>query len=196
MDKTRFNDKFFECDYLHLTALTKETYFIKYDGATPLHLAASNGHVKICQLIMEHLSNKNPANFHTIGDFTPFHEAAKNGHLGVCQLMIDNLSDKNPATKSARVTPLHLAAQFGDVALCKLIMENLVDKNPRCSSGTTPLIRATLHLKFEVCEIFHENGIHLKEKELETSLTVMGNTTLRTLIISGLKNFSRISPKF
>merc|ERR550532_388078 len=109
---------------------------------------------------------------------------------------MDNLSDKNPGTKSARatqaigVTPLHLAAEKGHVALCKLIMENLVDKNPRCSSGTTPLSRATLHLKFEVCEIFHENGIHLKEKELETSLTVMGNTTPRTLRISGLSNFS------
>ena len=107
---------------------------------------------------MEHLSDKNPAN--TFGEFTPFHDAAKKGHLAVCQLMLDNLSDKNPATKSARVTPLHLAAQDGHVAICKLIMDNLVDKNPSCSSGTTPLIRATLHLKFEVCQLFHENGIH------------------------------------
>ena len=185
MDKTRFNDKCFEWDYLHLTALTKETYFIKYDGVTPLHLAASNGHVKICQLIMEHLSDKNPANDYWLGGFTPFHEAAKNGHLAVCQLMIDNLADKNPATTAARVTPLHLAAQNGHVALCNLIMENLVDKNPRCSSGTTPLSRATLHLKFEVCQIFHENGIHLKEKELETSLKVMESTTLATIRYNG-----------
>ena len=31
MDKTSFNVKFFDWDYLHLTAQTKETYFKSYD---------------------------------------------------------------------------------------------------------------------------------------------------------------------
>ena len=152
------NGHFRVCKLIIENISDKNPASVKFDGDTPLHWAASNGHVKICQLIMEHLSDKNPAN--TFGEFTPFHDAAKRGHLAVCQLMLDNLSDKNPATKSARVTPLHLAAQDGHVAVCKLIMDNLVDKNPSCSSGTTPLIRATLHLKFEVCQLFHENGIH------------------------------------
>ena len=152
------NGHFRVCKLIIENTSDKNPASIKFDGDTPLHWAASNGHVEICQLIMEHLSDKNPAN--TFGEFTPFHDAAKKGHLAVCQLMLDNLSDKNPATKSARVTPLHLAAQDGHVAVCKLIMDSLVDKNPICSSGTTHLIRATLHLKFEVCQLFHEIGIH------------------------------------
>ena len=138
----------------------------KSDSITPLHWAAFNGHVKICQLIMEHLADKNPAN--TSGEFTPFHFAAEKGQFAVCQLMLANMSDKNPATKSARVTPLHLAAQHGHVAVCKLIMDNLMDKNPSCSSGTTPLSRATIFGKLEVCQLFNENAIYEKEHELKT----------------------------
>ena len=160
----------------------------KPNDITPLLWAAFNGHVKICQLIMEQLSDKNPANASV--EFTPFHLAAKKGQFAVCQLMLDNLSDKNPATKSAKVTPLHLAAQDGHVAICKLIMGNLMDKNPRCSSGTTPLNRATFFGKLEVCQLFHENGIHQEGREVETLVFL-------PLGISYEKGkLSQISPKF
>ena len=162
------NGHFGTCKLIIENTSDKNPASIKYDGETPLHLAASNGHLKICKLIMEHLSDKNPANsVEDGGEFTPFHFAARKGQLAVCQLMLDNLSDKNPATKTARVTPLHIAARGGHVAVCKLIMENLVDKNPTSSSGTTPLNLATFFEKLEVCQLFHENGIHQEGREFE-----------------------------
>ena len=64
-------------------------------GVTPLHLAASDGHLEVCKLIMEKLTDKNPGTAH---EQTPFHWAARSGQLAVCKHMIENFSDKNPAT--------------------------------------------------------------------------------------------------
>ena len=126
------------------------------EGSTPLHFAAQNGHLEVCKLIMDNITDKNPAN---VEGEMPFHFAAKKGQLAVCQFMLENLSDKNPRARRG-ITPLHYAAQYGHVELCKLIMENLVDKNPSCSFDSTPLSLATAYKKSEVCQLFHENGIH------------------------------------
>ena len=44
-----------------------------------------------------------------------------------------------------------------------------MDKNPSCSSGTTPLDRATFFEKLEVIQLFHENGIHQEGGKFEKS---------------------------
>ena len=45
------------------------------NGWTPLHYAASNGHLAICQLIMENIEDKNPKENN---GWTPLHSAAWN----------------------------------------------------------------------------------------------------------------------
>ena len=57
-------------------------------GMTPLHIAAQNGQVKLCQWIIEEINDKNPA---TDNGVTPLGIAAKSGHLEVCQLIIEKL---------------------------------------------------------------------------------------------------------
>lgn len=150
---------------------------------TPLHWAAANGHLDVCKLIMDNITDKNPANpYHswytvtTSGERrygpddmeeTPFHLAAQKGQLAVCQLMVQELLDKNPAATKSGVTPLHYAAEYGHVEVCKLILENVVNKNPTdtpykipLSAPSTPLSRAKENGKSEVCQLFHEYGIH------------------------------------
>ena len=105
-------------------------------GVTPLHLAASDGHLEVCKLIMEKLTDKNPGTAH---EQTPFHWAARSGQLAVCKHMIENFSDKNPATETRGWTPLHWAAEYGHLNVCKLIMGYLVDKNPKDKFETPPL---------------------------------------------------------
>ena len=48
---------------------------------TPLHYAATNGHLTAYQLIMENNPTKNPE----CGYMTPFHMAAKHGKTGKCE---------------------------------------------------------------------------------------------------------------
>ena len=52
-------------------------------GTTPLHDAAENGNIQICQLIMKNAKDKNPKDNN---GKTPFHLAAENGHMELCRI--------------------------------------------------------------------------------------------------------------
>ena len=71
-------------------------------GETPLHFAARNGCLQMCQYIMDKIENKNPPSLSKISyqerKKTPLHLAAKKGHLEICKLIIENenVEDKNP----------------------------------------------------------------------------------------------------
>ena len=76
------------------------------DGLTPLHLAAKEGRLKICSLIMEDLVDKNPR---TNSGNTPLHFTAEAGHLKIYRSIMEVLEDKNPEDNDGW-TPLHSAA--------------------------------------------------------------------------------------
>ena len=124
-------------------------YVFGWNGATPLHLAAKNGNLSICKLIIENVSDKNPNDEkmvnrgvrrwdvqHRMGQWTPLHLAAYNGHFSVCELIIDNISEKNPEDQFGW-TPLHSAAQNGHLRVCKLILSNIRDKYTKYMFGIT-----------------------------------------------------------
>ena len=102
---------------------------IPFPFTTPLHKAASRGHLSICQFIVENTRFKNPeiCSGPTVG-WTPLHFAARSGHVEVCRLIIKYAD--NPETPNG-LTPLHYAARYGHFEVCKLIVENVYDKNPR-----------------------------------------------------------------
>ena len=96
------------------------------DGWTPLHRAAKNGHLNICEYIMDKIENINP------GDnkgWTPYHSAASEGHLNVCKHIMDKIENKNPGSNDGW-TPYHSAALQGHLDICKYIIEKVEDKNP------------------------------------------------------------------
>ena len=124
---------------------------------TPLHLAAKNGHLSVCKLIIENVLDKNPTgpNIHwfrkQICHWTPLHLAAHNGHFSVCELIINNILEKNPKDQNGW-TPLHSAAQNGHVTVCQLILSNIRSSfisntntlfNVKDTFGNTPLKLAT-----------------------------------------------------
>ena len=53
-------------------------------GNTPLHLAATHGHLEVSRLIMENITQFNPEN--NFGK-TPFDFAFKNGHDKICKFI-------------------------------------------------------------------------------------------------------------
>ena len=136
---------------------------------TPIHLAASNGHLKIVELFMETMDNKNPGILH-IGGFdgdvvckTPLHLAAENGHQGICELILQNIDeipvapDDTDEYFSNDVTPFQLAAQNNHLSTCKAIIDNYEDKNPEECDGQTLLHWAAENGYFSVCELIMEN---------------------------------------
>ena len=120
-------------------------------GLTPLHYAASDGKLLICQLICSNISDKNPRNPRGL---TPLHSAAFNGHLSVCELLINNTTDKNPHVSGIfQGTPLHFAAQKGHYGICKLILEHAAIKNPMDDNCTTPLHQAAENGHDAICQL-------------------------------------------
>ena len=86
-------------------------------GETPLHSAASNGNLKICEMIIEKLVDKNPAwissysRWDLYNNGTPLHRAAREGHFEICKLIIEKVVVKNPSNDRG-VTPLHCAPKI------------------------------------------------------------------------------------
>ena len=97
---------------------------------TPLHSAATIGHLPICKLIIEFAQNKNPLSRNKV---TPLHIAAANGHLEIYKLIMNKVEDKNPKLLNpwnpqleySDATPLDLASKNGHDAIVTLIESNI-----------------------------------------------------------------------
>ena len=90
------------------------------EGVTALHLASGNGHMKICQLIMDYLDDKNPKDNR---GRTPLHLAAGKCYKEYCHCEIECWED------------LHRLPKGGYLEICKLITQHLDDKNPKDNDG-------------------------------------------------------------
>ena len=128
-------------------------------GGTPFHSAASNGNLKICEMIIEKIDHKNPASTSRLDENdTPLHKAAKGGHFEICKLIIEKVVVKNPSNDRG-VTPLHCAAENDDLEICKLIVENIGESNPRDNHGNTPLHHAVENSNLEMCKLILQNVV-------------------------------------
>ena len=132
------------------------------NGNTPLHVAAENGQLSICQLIIPYLTDKNPRGFirGRSDRRSPLDLAALNGHLDVFKLFFENNDEeKNPKNQFCLgETPLHLAAEKGHFNICNFIIQKLEDKkNPKDYCNGTPLHRAARNGFYSICELIIQN---------------------------------------
>ena len=123
---------------------------------TLLHLAAEKGHLRIVQLMVPLLEDKNPKGYENV---TPLHKAVEKGHLEIVQFMVLLLDEKNPRGGWG-VTPLHIAAEKGYLEIVQFMVPLLDDKNPRSarsrssypSGGVTPLHKAAKEGHLEIIQ--------------------------------------------
>ena len=92
---------------------------------TPFHLAAKEGHKKICQFLIENLEDKCPKDL--MGS-TPLHNAAFYDQKSIIKLIMNKIAQKDPEDDLGR-TPLHLAASNSRFSTCKVIIKHLTDKH-------------------------------------------------------------------
>ena len=123
-------------------------------GLTPLHAAASGGHLQVYSTIIEKLGNHHPTVFNPEDEFknTPLHFAAGKGHVEVCEAIFSVAWIKNPANSKGR-TALHYAAKAGHAEICKMIMRSIDDLNPCDDKGWTPFELAAAEGHLPVCEV-------------------------------------------
>ena len=123
-------------------------------GTTPLDLAAQNGHLKVCELIVKNLGKEAPQLNN--GSMTHLHNAAYQGSVEIYSLLSNHLTNKNPSNAYGG-TPLHVAAIRGHLTMCKFIMDSVKNKNPGNNDNYTPLHNAAANGHRDVCVLILEN---------------------------------------
>lgn len=107
------------------------------NGKTPLHIAASNGHREMAELLIAKGANVNGAD---VNGWTPLHEAARKGYGHVAELLIAKGAEVNAKAKSGE-TPLYFSATKGHEDVVEFLITHGADVNARGEDfmGATPL---------------------------------------------------------
>ncbi|KAL4220431.1 Ankyrin repeat domain-containing protein 39 [Mactra antiquata] len=89
-------------------------------GYTALHYASRNGHLSVCELLLE---NKASTNVQTkSGGVTPLHRAAYCGHVKIVKLLLRYHADPCISDTDGKL-PLHKAAERGHTEVTRILLE-------------------------------------------------------------------------
>jgi ankyrin repeat protein len=124
-------------------------------GATPLHVAVNEGHLKIVRLLLDKGAKVSARDGSSA---TPLHVAAWEHHAEIVKLLLEKGSDPN-AKDFGENTPLHLA--YDDKVCVKLLLAAKADPNVVSLPGETPLSAAAYHGVTDVAELLLANGAKL-----------------------------------
>jgi hypothetical protein len=113
-------------------------------GDTCLKIAARNGHLDICRLLIDKGAQLEAKDW--MG-WTPLHWAASQGHVEIVRLLCDRGADVEARTNDnayrAGSRPLHWAAMYGHISVVKeLIEERNAEINAIDDNGWTALLWA------------------------------------------------------
>jgi ankyrin repeat protein len=114
--------RFLESDRAVVNAATPDGDYYG-GGATPLHLAAANGHAEIARLLLE---NGAPVNARG-GWFnaTPLHWAAQGGWVETAALLLEHGADPAVRDTEYEGTPLDWAEHFEQAQAAELLKQEL-----------------------------------------------------------------------
>lgn len=133
-------------------------------GATVLHIAAMQGDVDMCKVLLDGgaVSTRNTL------DETPYETAARGDHQAVCELLWPAI--KGVPYLNYKWPPLCIAARLGDLAACKQLIEEEQEQVSTLSyvkdarrrfefdHRETPLFLAAKYGHHDVCKFLLENG--------------------------------------
>ena len=159
---------------------------------TPLHLAASEGHLDICQMLLEHNAD---VRMHGDSGDTPLHLAASSHHLEIVRILLqynaevnssnedgctplltalsrENALDDGGSTSSHQVSQGWKKGDLNIVRLVRLLLDYGANVNVYDTSRNTPLHFAASEGHFEVARMLLERGadIHSQNDERLTPL--------------------------
>ena len=122
---------------------------------TCLMIAALNGHLAICRLLIDKGAQLEAKN---IDDWTPLHYAAFQGHVEIVRLLCDRGADVEARSIYGR-TSLHYATMNGHISIIKeLIDERNAEVNARDNRGRPALMVAGLFRKHDIAAYLVSHG--------------------------------------
>ncbi|KAF0989742.1 hypothetical protein HZS_7684, partial [Henneguya salminicola] len=106
-------------------------------GWTPLHSAASNGHIELATILI-----KNGADVNALDEFPGVHKVAARKHIHIMEASEirarDFGADFNMITDFTGFTPLHYAVFLQDLQMIKLLLDSGADITIKNTYGQTP----------------------------------------------------------
>lgn len=149
------------------------------DGASPLFLAAQNGHLSVCRLLLRE-GKANASQKMVVNGATALHVASQRGHVDVCLLLrAEGAADPNQPMFDG-TTSLHCAAQQGNTDVLRALLRvvddgkspaGLVNKTkPR---GISPLFGAAQYGHLDACKLLLQHGADPNQADAETGTTAL-----------------------
>ena len=140
-----------------------------------MFIAACNGHVHVCNLLLENNADVNQG---TKDDASPLFISAQNGHVEACSLLLETNAHVNQI-RNTGASPLFIAAHNGHVHVCSLLFESNAHVNQKKKDGTSPLHIATQNGHAEVCTLLLARNAHVNHQRKD------GITPLMVASING-----------
>lgn len=127
------------------------------EGWTALHWAANNGHIEVCQQLIEKGARIEAKTIIVANGMTALNIAANGRYVGICKLLIENGAHTNTKDDNG-LTPLHRAALWGHVETCDLLMTNGANVNLKDGDGRSALYWAVTYQHLEICKLLIGTG--------------------------------------
>ena len=153
---------------------------------TPLHHAASKGHLKIVQLLLESGVSANPIDKK---GWSPLMAAVNGGHLAVVKEMLNISSVDINQVSFDGMSPLSMAVSLGDYKMTKFLINNGAHLDmTNFTNGWSPLFYAVQYGRFEVAHYLLLRGADPVKCDHEFlppiyHARIMGNQKLQMLIL-------------
>ena len=167
-----------------------------YYGASPLHIAANNGHAEIAALLVsagadiEAGAKGYPDN--RVFDATPLIVAAQQGHSKVAEALIYAGADVNAETRDVEGTfsAIQYAAFDGHTEVVRLLVASGVDIETKSGSRLqTPLFLAAMRGHAQTAELLISKGADINSRDFNGATplhkaAIAGNAELVQLLIA------------
>ena len=121
------------------------------NGNSPLHLASLNGHLKVCETLLDYGENIEIDAINMM-QRTPLHLACLNNYIEIAQLLVRSGAQLNLQDSEGN-TPVHYAALSGSKDLLEWLIGKTPDLNIRNNSGKTAL---DVNERLSIREIFEK----------------------------------------
>nr|XP_020024173.1 ankyrin repeat and SOCS box protein 3 [Castor canadensis] len=155
-----------ECLRMLIHADSSENYIKTktFEGFCALHLAVSQGHWKIAQILLEAGADPNTT---TLEETTPLFLAVENGQIDVLRLLLRHGASVNGSHSMCGWNSLHQASFQGNAEIIKLLLEKGANKECQDDFGITPLFVAAQYGKLESLSILISSGANVNCQALD-----------------------------
>jgi ankyrin repeat protein len=132
------------------------------DGATPVFVAAQDGHHEVVRLLADNGANLDLANKNGT---TPVLIAAKNGHHEVVRVLAENGANLDLAAKNG-ATPVLMAAQCGHLEVVRILNQYKARLHDPADNGNTSLHLAAICGHLDVVRYLARHGADIARLDL------------------------------